>query len=67
MVEAVAGRSWGRVAPLVADPSAFRFSSLLLVPFEVPYAYSGLLFLHHATLEKSDTLDFAFSFAEYTA
>ena len=37
MVEAVAGRSWGRVAPVVADPSAFAVPALLLVPFEAPY------------------------------
>ncbi len=33
MVEAVAGRSWGRVAPVVADPSAFRCACLASCAF----------------------------------
>ena len=31
--EAVAGRSWGRVAPVVADPSAFRCACLASCAF----------------------------------
>ena len=70
---AVAGRSWGRVAPVVADPSAFRCACLA----SVSYTHLYDSFVHNAvqllressepvniTIQLNDRIDFE-KFGDY--